>query len=234
MHLSVEKQQMKTKMKQIAVVIALIISVPLIAGFQSTNLQSKDIFAPIRVACVGDSITAITGYPSDLQLLLGTNYSVGNFGAYGSTVLLNSWKPYMDQPQFQSAMDFRPNIVFIMLGTNDDLQGLRQYNESFEDDYTKLIVSFQSLDSKPQIWIMTPPPIFNNSSDLSNEYLAETLVPHIENLTSSLNLPTININSDFGNHAEYFVDGVHPNSQGASLIASEAYKAINNLQNSIA
>jgi acyl-CoA thioesterase-1 len=225
---------MKTKMKRLAVVIALMISVPVMAGFQSMNLQNKDIFIPIRVACVGDSITAITGYPSDLQSLLGTNYSVGSFGVTGSTVLLNSWKPYMDQPAFKTALDFRPNIVFIMLGTNDDLQDLRQYNESFEDDYSKLIVSFQRLDSKPQIWIMTPPPIFNNSSDLSNEYLAQTLVPDIENLTNSLNLPTININSAFGNHTDYFTDGLHPNSQGATLIASEAYEAVNTQQNSTA
>ena len=42
-----------------------------------------------------------------------------------------------------------------------------------------------------------------------------------------MNLPVIDVYTAFGEHSDYFVDGVHPNSQGAALIASEVYKAIN-------
>src|SRR5215212_5415140 len=56
----------------------------------------------IRVACVGDSITAITGYPKHLAALLSqpvasatATYEVGNFGVSGSTALRKSEKPYM-------------------------------------------------------------------------------------------------------------------------------------------
>ena len=45
---------------------------------------------PIRVACVGDSITQITKYTADLQAELGSNYTVGNFGVSGSTVSLST------------------------------------------------------------------------------------------------------------------------------------------------
>ncbi len=217
---------MKKKMKQLAVLIALVLSVSLISGIQAFHTESKNVFIPIRVACVGDSITAITGYPSYLQQLLGSNYSVGNFGVTGSTVLLNSWKPYMNQSEFQAALDYEPNIVFIMLGTNDDLQQLHQYNESFEDDYSKLVTSFQQEENNPQIWIMEPPPIYSNSSDLSNAYLDGTLIPQITDLASQQNLPLIDLNTAFENHTDYFVDGVHPNSQGAALIASEVYDVI--------
>jgi lysophospholipase L1-like esterase len=42
-----------------------------------------------------------------------------------------------------------------------------------------------------------------------------------------MNLPVIDVFTAFGNRTDYFVDGVHPNSEGAALIASEVYKAIN-------
>lgn len=217
---------MKKKIQLTSVVIAVMILATL-GRFQPLGLQSKEVNAPIRVACVGDSITAISGYPSDLQTLLGADYSVGNFGVSGSTVLLDSWEPYMNQSEFQEALDFQPNIVIIMLGTNDDLQMLRPSNASFEEDYAKLIAAFQQLKSKPQIWIVEPPPIFSNSSDLSIPYFNGVIIPKIEAIANKMNLPLIDVFDAFGDHSDYFVDGVHPNSQGAALIASEVYKAIN-------
>ncbi len=206
--------------------VAIIISATLIVCFQPLGLHIAHAASPIRVACVGDSITASTEYPSDLQALLGSHYMVGNFGVNGSTVQLDSWEPYMNQSEFQNALDFKPNIVIIMLGTNDDLQMLRPSNSTFEGDYIKLVSAFQQLQSKPRIWIVTPPPIFSNSSDLSGPYLGGTVVPKIEELANKMNLPLIDVYTAFGNHSEYFVDGVHPNSQGAALIASEVYKAV--------
>ena len=228
---------MKKKTALIAIAIVLIILIsPLavlkIVDSQNTKPQTASTSYPIRVACVGDSITGDCGYPSDLQSLLGDNYTVGNFGVSGSTVLLNSWEPYMDQPAFKSAKASDPNIVIIMLGTNDDLMSLHQYSESFEHDYSELITSFQHLQSKPRIWIAFSPPIFSNSSDLSPIYLTNTIIPDTQDLANKMNLPTINVYTAFGNHADYFKDGVHPNSVGASLIATEVYDAIDPQNNS--
>lgn len=216
---------MEKRRKIVAFAVALMILVSVMASFQRMHMQSHAL--PIRVACVGDSITENSGYPSDLQSLLGSNYSVGNFGVSGSTVSLNSWKPYMNQSKFQDAEDFEPNIVVIMLGTNDDLRSLHLYNESFEDDYNELISSFQQVESNPRVMIATSPPIFSNSSDLSPTYLTNTIIPKTEDVASNLNLPVIDIYSAFANQTDCFVDGVHPNSQGASVIASEVYDAIN-------
>ena len=189
------------------------------------NVQYKPINV-IRVACVGDSITEGSEYPSDLQWLLGAYYSVGNFGASGSTVSLSSQEPYMDQTAFQKAKEFQPNIVVIMLGTNDAHSDVQQYNESFENDYKKLVVSFQELESKPQILVVKPPQIFNSSGNLSPTYFSENLIPHIENLANELNLPIIDVYTALGNHLDYYTDGVHPNSEGSALIAFKVYDAI--------
>jgi lysophospholipase L1-like esterase len=231
----IEVKSMTKKTKLLAIAIAIVILVfPLaikIIDLQNTKLATSLNSKPLRVACVGDSITAISGYPSKLQSMLGDNYQVGNFGVVGSTVSLNSWKPYMAQPEFQSAEAFQPDIVVIILGTNDDLIGARKYSESFQDDYTKLIISFQQLDSDPDIWIAKSPPIFSNNTDLSPSYLTDTIISQTEDLANQLNLPVIDLYSAFGSHSDYFLDGVHPNDQGASIIAGEVYNTLDSTYN---
>ena len=56
----------------------------------------------IRVACIGDSITAGAGvkgrenfYPSKLQQKLGDAYEVRNFGVSGRTMLSRGDSPYI-------------------------------------------------------------------------------------------------------------------------------------------
>jgi lysophospholipase L1-like esterase len=226
-----EGRSLAKKTKLLVIAIAVILLISSFAAYKIVNPKNPKVTSgspggPIRIACVGDSITEITGYPSALQKLLGDNYIVGNFGVTGSTVLLNSWKPYMYQPQFENAEAFEPDIVVIMLGTNDDLKSLEQYNESFEDDYSILISSFQQLQSNPRVLIANSPPIFSNSSDLSPSYLANTIIPETNELANKLSLPLIDVYTSFGTHSDYFEDGVHPNSLGAALIASDVYDAI--------
>lgn len=181
---------------------------------------------PIRVACVGDSITQGSGYPCRLQIMLGSNYIVRNFGVSGSTVSLNSTKPYMNQTAFQKAEAFNPQIVVIMLGTNDANPQIAQSEENFEADYSQLIRSFEDLEGNQTVWIVKSPPIFSENSSYNNTYLAETVLPQVDDVANQLDLPTVDIYSAFGNHSDYFMDGVHPNADGASLIASNVYGAI--------
>ena len=181
---------------------------------------------PIRVACVGDSITQGSGYPLRLQLLLGSNYTVRNFGVSGSTVSLNSTRPYMNQTAFKKAEDFDPEIVVIMLGTNDANPEIAFNEENFEADYTQLVASFEGLEGNQSILVVKSPPIFSNNSSYNNTYLATTVLPQIDDVANQLNLPTVDIYSAFGNHSDYFMDGVHPNPEGAALIANNVYDAI--------
>src|SRR3954451_2825248 len=81
--------------------------------------------AKIKVACVGDSITYGSGlkdrakesYPVVLQGLLGDKYEVRNFGVSGATLLKKGDKPYDKEKAYPQALDFRPDIVVIKLGT---------------------------------------------------------------------------------------------------------------------
>ena len=224
---SVEIKRMKKKMKIVAIGAVVMIMASYMGLFQIINPQFIELpHNPIRVACVGDSITQVSGYTAKLQLLLGTKYIVGNFGVSGSAVSLKSTKPYMNQTAFKKAEEFEPKVVVIMLGTNDARPSLSQFDESFEADYTSLVSSFQDLESNPQILVVKSPPIFTDNPDFSNTILANTLFPHIDNIANRLNVPTINVYNAFGDHSDYFMDGVHPNSEGAALIASEVDNAI--------
>jgi lysophospholipase L1-like esterase len=181
---------------------------------------------PIRVACIGDSITYGSGYPSKLHDLLGSNYTVANFGVSGSTISTHSNMSYMDQPQFQQALDYHPDIVVIMLGTNDANSNIAQDGGSFENDYSQLVNSFQALSGEQLIWVVKSPPIFTANSNYNNTYLANNIFPKIDDLANQKSLPTVDMYNAFGNHSDYFMDGVHPDDDGASLIASHVYDAI--------
>ena len=196
----------------------------IILGNRLYNINDAD---GIRVACIGDSITESPDYPRDLQILLGTNYTVENFGAGGSTVLVNTDEAYIHQIEFIKAKNFLPDIAIIMLGTNDARTDHFKSIENFVPDYIKLINEIQALESNPKIFLVKPPPIFGNEFELKNVNLVEGIIPRIEQIVNEEGLLIIDVYAVLENHPEYFWnDGVHPNSEGAKVIASEVYEAI--------
>jgi lysophospholipase L1-like esterase len=215
----------RTKLLSIA-----FISLILLSGFMmlllATVARTANAQGPIRVACVGDSITAGSGYPASLQRILGNNYAVGNFGVSGSAVSSNSNKPYMSQPAFWSAMNFEPDVIVIMLGTNDAKMNDSQNLDDFQGTYMNLISKFQELPGDQQIILVDPPPILNNTLNLSDENLVQGVIPQIAQVATSLNLTTVDVYSALTNHTEVFGDGVHPNSEGGQIIAEKINQII--------
>lgn len=218
---------MKSKMKLLAIGIAIIIVSLAISPFILQTVDNKNSrVGSIRVACMGDSITGGTEYTIDLWKLLGANYVVGNFGIGGATVSFNADSSYGNRSAIQVAKQFEPNIVIIMLGTNDANTDLKQSNSSFIDDYVKLVGEFQGLASKPKVWIVKPPPIFNNTAGLSSQYLSQNVIPSIEQVANKTNTPIIDVYTPLAGHSEYFIDGVHPNTEGSQAIATTIHNAL--------
>jgi acyl-CoA thioesterase-1 len=219
--------KLNRKMKLLALAFAVLIFLVSIESFVLVTMENKSSEArPIRVACIGDSITRGTQYTIDLWDLLGSNYVVGDFGIGGATVYLDSNASYLNQTGFEVAKQFEPNIVIIMLGTNDASTNLTESNPAFVSDYIKLVTEFQSLASKPEVWIVVPPPIFNNSANLNEDYFVQNIVPNIKQVASQMNLPLIDVFTPLVNHPECFVDGVHPNVDGARTIANVIHSAL--------
>jgi len=134
--------------------------------------------APIRVSCVGDSITAgcctsgVPAYPELLQQVLGSGYVVTNYGNSGKTMLKKGicGPPpsgdcsYWTTPTYPAAIASTPDVVTIMLGTNDAKNfnwfGVQEKGDSFEDDYVEMIHNFKALGTKPKVYVMVPPPLY--------------------------------------------------------------------------
>ncbi|MCW3996815.1 MAG: GDSL-type esterase/lipase family protein [Candidatus Bathyarchaeota archaeon] len=179
----------------------------------------------VRVACVGDSITRDTEYPEALSEFLGANYTVKDFGVGRTTISLQFNKPYMSQQAFKDAQRFNPDIIIIMLGTNDAYLSPEQ-RANFVNDYKALIAAFQALPSNPKIYIVVPPPVFNNTLGLPASVLDNEVIPLVNQTASELRLPTIDVHTPLLDNSADFPDGVHPNVEASQEIASEIYNAI--------
>ena len=214
---------MSKKAKLLAIGVAFLIAA--VAGAFLIQMMQKQ-QKPTRVACIGDSLTEGFDYPNELWMHLGSNYTVVNFGQGGTTVSLDAPTPYLQQVAFQEAKDFQPDIVIIMLGTNDANPAFQIYNAFFVDDYQRIISEFQALQSKPQIWMVLPPPIFNNGTGLSIEFFKQNIIPKIQEAANQSHIPTINVYAALSDHPDCFPDGVHPNAEGSKLIAREVYKGL--------
>jgi lysophospholipase L1-like esterase len=226
-----KKTELKTSMrlariKIVAVLIMLVIAASSIIAIMQLNSKTKITAQVIRVACIGDSITEWSHYPEQLQEKLGDGYVVGNFGVAGSAVTKGSDLPYMNQSVLKQIAEFDPQVIIIMLGTNDAKNVNYDNIGSFVGDYSELIDSCDALPEDQQIYLVVPPPIYDNNLGLDNSNLEQGVIPKIEQVADDKDLPTIDVNSAMADHSEYFKDGVHPNDDGAEVIANTINDAI--------
>jgi acyl-CoA thioesterase I len=216
----------KMKRTEKITVAALLILVFSVSGLTVWFLTLPQDDGKIRVACVGDSITEGSSYVRDLASLLGENYTVGNFGTGYASVTLASDKPYANQTVFVDAKDFKPNIVVIMLGTNDAITMYEPIIGNFTRDYKALIAAFRDLSSKPEVYLVVPPPIFDNGIGPNSTILELQIIPQIRQIANETNTPLIDFHQELLVHPEYSSDGVHITEAGSIVVAEKIWQAI--------
>jgi len=189
---------------------------------------------PIRVAFIGNSITAGSGlnpiesYPSQLAKMLGSGWNVKNCGVSGRTMLKKGDFPIWKEAAFKNALDFLPNVVFIKLGTNDSKPYNWIYKDEFYADYAAMIDSFRKLPSKPEIWIITPAKVYKTLYDITDEVVFNEVLPIVKQVAADKNTRLIDMYELTSNKTEYFYDGIHPNIMGSYLMAKIIYEALTN------
>jgi len=157
--------------------------------------------------------------------MLGDYYIVGNFGACGTNVLIDSGCPYRFTEANKEMTKFYPDIIISVLGTNDASPSFEHSLGFFVNDYVLLLEEFKTLPSNPEVFIANPPPIFSEMLGLDPKLLEKIIIPAITETSIKTSLPMIDVHSAM-NKQEYFFDGVHPNIEGARVIAQEVYKSI--------
>ena len=191
----------------------------------------------IKVACVGNSVTwGLTiadreknCYPSQLQQMLGNQYEVKNFGHSGATLLSHGHRPYIDQKEFQEALDFKADLVVIHLGLNDtDPRNWPEYSEEFNADYIRLIDSFRQANPKAKIWLCQMTPIFDRHPrfESSTRDWYDQIQRHIRQVAKATGLPLIDLNTPLYSRPDLLADAIHPNAEGAKIIAEAVYGAL--------
>jgi lysophospholipase L1-like esterase len=188
--------------------------------------------APVRVACVGDSITAGMGaekgksYPSQLQAILGHKWEVKNFGVSGRTLLKKGDHPYWIEKAFKDAQDFKPDAVIIMLGTNDTKPSNWPHHDEFYADYKDLVETFKNLPSKPRVFICRPCPVPEPGNYGINETNIRLEIPLIDQLAAEEDVASIDMHAALDGQPKLFTDRVHPNTAGAGVMAQTAAEAL--------
>jgi lysophospholipase L1-like esterase len=176
---------------------------------------------------VGDSITfgagleyrEINNYPAQLQRMLGEGYAVKNFGVNGATLLKQGDKPYWDLKAYQDTLAFNPDIVVIKLGTNDTKPHNWQHADAFVADYIAMVQAFRDLPSKPTVYLCTPAPVIGELGGMNDKTICEDIIPLIQQIAKDTNAPIIDIYTPLKDKPNLIPDKVHPNAQGATVMA---------------
>ena len=223
-------------------------SIALLCGALAGARQAS---AAINVACCGDSITygvnlsgagTATGqtWPADLQAMLGAGYNVSNFGYPGLSLMSVNPQPpshpaYTSTSQYQSAISSSPNIVIIMLGTNDasfaPASGQtwdQTYDTTFKTQYQQLIRNFQNLPTHPKVYVCYPAHCFGSNQYGIDPNIVDNSLPGLINqlVAGVSGVGIINCNRAVEGMGVDFGDNVHPDANGAKALADMVYNTV--------
>lgn len=188
-----------------------------------------------KVVCVGDSITygetltdvALESYPSRLGEMLGKGYSVEGCGRSGAGLWHRGFFPYATTPEFQRAVSIGADVIIVCLGTNDLIYPAGDaFGEEFVEDYGKLLDALRSRSPQDaRLFVAQVPPVpqlFGDDACSPVVRLNGLIATVAEHSGASL----IDLYGPFAGHRELFSDGVHPNREGALLIAGKVFMAV--------
>ena len=195
--------------------------------------QYKD---KIRVACVGDSITAGYGvtkgnsYPQQLARMLGDKWDVKGFGVSGATLLNTGDRPYQKEYICKLAVEFKADVIIVMLGTNDTKPKNWALIDAFEADYKDLLAKLTAPNTKPRVFIARPCVVLGKGAfGISEENLIKEL-PKIDAIAKDVGAEVVDIHGVTAAAAKekpaLIPDNVHPNSDGAALLAGAFHKSL--------
>lgn len=197
------------------------------------------------VSAVGDSITygscssdpSSRAYPPQMaDMVNNASRTIYNFGVSGATMMKTGDLPYWEQDAYAMALQSSPDIVVIMLGTND-AKTYQWDQDQFVTDYLAMIESFASLASSPKIYLNIPPPLYADGIYSMNQTIINEvfplLVPAIAEESGVEGV--IDVFSALGGadltDYQFFCDGqncdqCHPNDAGYVVLGATVYKTL--------
>jgi lysophospholipase L1-like esterase len=190
---------------------------------------------PIRITCVGASdVSSPTPYgtpnwPDYITPMLGYEYTVINCGASGTTMIKVGNSPYWNTQQYTDGLNSSPDIVIIMLGSNDSKPYNWIYQTNYMHDYETMINQYRNLPSHPRIYLNTLLTVYGPGSyDITDPIVTGQLCPIIKQIAFDVGLPVIDVNAATKNMPQNFPDNVHPDIAGAKVVAQTVFNGLIN------
>ena len=182
----------------------------------------KEELKTFDLGMLGDSITAgvpDANYPDELAQLVPNNYNISNYGVAGACLVKNCFKPIWDEDRFSQLLNDEPDIVTIMLGTNDcNHTNSDAVRANYENDYREMIGLFQNMSSQPRIALCYPPPAYDIDFRLDS-LIREEIIPIIDKIGDELHLEVIDTYHNVDDYPENYPDKLHPNKAGVQTLA---------------
>ena len=191
---------------------------------------------PIRVACVGDSLTSgyqmekpeRDAYPAQLGRLLGSRYEVRAFAEPGRTALRKARLPLWKEPVFADAQAWQPNVVVICLGTNDSWPDIwKELKGDFIPDLTDMVKLFAGLPSHPKTVLCLPTPLFIDNGEVQKRILADEVLPAIRTVAHQTGSALVDWRAPLQHQPALFMpDKVHPMPAAAAIMAAAVARIV--------
>ncbi|MDE3181945.1 MAG: sialate O-acetylesterase, partial [Bacteroidota bacterium] len=156
-------------------------------------------------------------------------YEVKNFGHSGATLLREGHNPYYKTKEFEEAIQLVPDIAIIHLGLNDtDPRDWNNYSNDFRGDYSWLIDTLRKVNPGIKIYTCLMTPIFHRHPRFRSGtrdwfWKIQNLIPEIAKVNHT---GLIDLHTPFYFHPDLFADALHPNKEGAIIMARTVYNSI--------
>jgi acyl-CoA thioesterase I len=210
--------------------------------------QSSTASCNVRITCIGDSITeggacaSAPSYTENLQDLYGSTATITNAGVSAQTMLKSGLCDeitacsYWNSNGWKIALESQPDIVTIMLGTNDaksfNWEGVQQNSgDYYALDYVDMIKQLRLLQPRPEIYLLIPPPLYDPYPfDMNATVINEIFPKLIRDIAMVTETQIIDIYTAFreaeASYSTLSCDGCHPTTDGNQVIAETIYEVL--------
>lgn len=189
--------------------------------------------SPVKIACLGDSITAgmlvkkEECWVSQMARALGKKAEVGNFGVSARCLLFKGDRPITREKAYRNALDFKPDILLIGLGTNDSKKVNWAHKDDFADNYKAVIEEFRKQNPKLKVYCLLPiPSQETKEGGISRECISREIIPLIRQAARDTKSKVVDLNKVMKDKDKLLIDGVHPNAAGHALMAKHVLQVL--------
>lgn len=208
---------------------------------------------PLKVACIGDSITfghllpgvATNSYPAQLNRMLKAKhpgeYDVRGFGDSGRGVYLDTIRNaktgekrgYRHHRRHAAALKWKPDVVICNLGVNDTSEFPKEFTGErpagqFVREYLELLDDYRKANPKVKFYVWTKLAPLADSHKYAAERKTGRMEQALEEVAAKAGATPIDMFTPFGGTVKgrFHRDGIHPNIAGATCIAEATLKVL--------